>query len=511
MKIINHYHRDDNEYAGVLKFSKENNNINYKEFDNHIINDLSLFNIPSDSYFSSIEKKLNKILSALPSMKRIFSRPTVYLKDKHEIVPVEAVKVVNNSTLSHVSYHTELWDNITEEGIKPRKLLTIEKKENYAIYENIIFSRVIKSVLAYLDEIILLIKDLLYDCQDLNFNILDRTHHKLYFLALGKLHIEYVLAHEKHFSKFSNFIETLLFIEKTIKQRLSSQVYKKCSKNKAKLKLKKTNIFRNHKDYKQIYELAKTLNLQVSGQSTDYISQGVSSEEYANYVNILLLFSLGHFNFTFNDEEKFDFLNLNNKCTYLNWNLSFKNISNDEYKGLLLTFRKDKEYNICLIYDNFEKTSDKHIDDFKKLYKADEYLVVSCEEYGKKGNVYISLYDIDSFRRIQQIILRGMIYSDDTFDVCPFCGNKLSNNKGVYECDVCRGQIIRRECVETHEIFYVTVLNSSILGKKAKEARNKHNHLKDRFSEAQYHFRNITSITADGKNICPRCGKIQDI
>ena len=26
-------------------------------------------------------------------MKRIFSRPTVYLKDKHEIVPVEAVKV----------------------------------------------------------------------------------------------------------------------------------------------------------------------------------------------------------------------------------------------------------------------------------------------------------------------------------------------------------------------------------------------------------------------------------
>ena len=124
MKIINHYHRDDNEYAGVLKFSKENNNINYKEFDNHIINDLSLFNIPSDSYFSSIEKKLNKILSALPSMKRIFSRPTVYLKDKHEIVPVEAVKVVNNSTLSHVSYHTELWDNITEEGIKPRKLFS---------------------------------------------------------------------------------------------------------------------------------------------------------------------------------------------------------------------------------------------------------------------------------------------------------------------------------------------------------------------------------------------------
>jgi len=190
--VINHYHRNDNEYCGVLNFSINNNNITYKQFDEHIINDLSLFNIPSDSYFSAIEKNLNIVLNALPAIKRIFSRPTVYLKDKHEIVPVEAVKVVNNSTLSHVSYHTELWDNIDEDGIKPRKLLTIEKKENYVIYENIIFSRVVKSVLKYLDEILLMIKDLLYDCQDLNFNILDRTHHKLYFLALGKLHIEYV-------------------------------------------------------------------------------------------------------------------------------------------------------------------------------------------------------------------------------------------------------------------------------------------------------------------------------
>ena len=153
---------------------KKINNINYKQFDHHIINDISLFNIPSDAYFSAIEKRLHVILNALPSIKRIFSRPCVYLKDKYEIAPVEAVRVVNNNTLSHVSYHTELWDNVTSEGIKPRKLLTIEKKENYEIYENIIFTRVIRSVLSYLDEILVLIKDLLYDCQDLNFNILEK-------------------------------------------------------------------------------------------------------------------------------------------------------------------------------------------------------------------------------------------------------------------------------------------------------------------------------------------------
>ncbi len=508
--VINHYHRNDNEYCDVLNFSINHNNITYKQFDEHIINDLSLFNIPSDSYFSTIEKNLNIVLEALPAIKRIFSRPTVYLKDKHEIVPVEAVKVVNNSTLSHVSYHTELWDNIDEDGIKPRKLLTIEKKENYVIYENIVFSRVVKSVLKYLDEILLMIKDLLYDCQDLNFNILDRTHHKLYFLALGKLHIEYVLAHEKHFTKFSSFVETLLFIEKSIKQRLSSPMYKKCIKNKSKLKLKKTNIFRNHKDYKQIYNLAKVLELQVTDEKSNYITQGISLEEYANYVNVLLIFSLGHFNFNFKETEKFDFFNLNNKCNYLDWNIEFKSINNEDYEGLMITFNKEKTYSICLIYDNFNDLSEKHLEKFKNENKADEYLYVSCEDYGKKGNVYISLYDIDSFRRLQQIILRGMIYCDDKFEICPFCGNKLTKKNNSYDCDVCRGQIIRKKCINTDKEFFMTVVNTGLLSKKAREHRKIHSHLNDRFIEAQYHYRNITSITEDGKNICPECGMIQE-
>ena len=71
----------------------------------------------------------------MPSIKKILSKPIVYLKDKQEIVPVEAVKVINNQTLAHVAIHTELWNDITKEGIKPRKLMTIEKIENYAIYE----------------------------------------------------------------------------------------------------------------------------------------------------------------------------------------------------------------------------------------------------------------------------------------------------------------------------------------------------------------------------------------
>lgn len=506
----NHYHRDDNEYRLILDFIKNTNNITYKQFDHHIINDISLFNIPSDTYFSTIEDKLHIILNALPSIKRIFSRPCVYLKDKYEIAPVEAVRVVNNNTLSHVSYHTELWDNITNEGIKPRKLLTIEKKENYELYENIIFSRVIRSVLSYLDEIVMLIKDLLYDCQDLNFNILDRTHHKLYFLALGKLHIEYVLAYERHFTRFSDFIETLLFIEKTIKQRLKSEVYKKCVKNKTKLKLKKTNIFRNHRDYKNIYDLAKKLDLQISDENFKYISHEISQEEYASYINVLLIFSIGHFNFIFDEKETIDLLNINTRCNYLDWTLSIKNIDDEIFNGVVLSFNKDKEYNICLIYDNFIQKSEKLIEEFKDRHKADEYIFISSEDYGKDGNVYISIYDIDSFRRIQQILLKGMIYSDEKFENCPFCGNKLNHNNESYVCNVCRGHIIKKRCPETNEYYYYTVINNDLLSKKNKELVKKYSHLNDRFNEARYHYRNITQITNDGKYICSKCKKIHD-
>lgn len=510
MVSINHYHRDDNEYSLILDFIKKINNINYKQFDHHIINDISLFNIPSDAYFSAIEKRLHVILNALPSIKRIFSRPCVYLKDKYEIAPVEAVRVVNNNTLSHVSYHTELWDNVTSEGIKPRKLLTIEKKENYEIYENIIFTRVIRSVLSYLDEILVLIKDLLYDCQDLNFNILDRTHHKLYFLALGKLHIEYVLAYERHFTRFSEFIETLLFIEKTIKQRLKSDVYKKCIKNKSKLKLKKTNIFRNHRDYKNVYDLAKKLDLQISDENFNYISHEISKEEYASYINVLLIFSIGHFNFSFDENDKLDLLDLDSKCNYLDWSLTIKNIHDEVFTSALLTFSKNKEYSICLIYDNFIHNSEKVIEDFKARVKADEYVFVSTEGYGKEGNLYISIYDIDSFRRIQQVLLKGMIYSDEKFEVCPFCGNKLTYSNESYNCSVCRGSILKKKCKETNHEYYATVINNDLLSKKNKELLKKYTHLNDRFNEARYHYRNITKITNDGKIICPKCNKVHE-
>ena len=40
------------------------------------------------------------------------------LKDVSEIVPAEMARIINRHTISHASNHSELWDDITEDGIK---------------------------------------------------------------------------------------------------------------------------------------------------------------------------------------------------------------------------------------------------------------------------------------------------------------------------------------------------------------------------------------------------------
>lgn len=496
--------RKSNEYSTILDFSKEFNNITYKQFNDHILNDLYLFNVPNDEYFSQIESKLNQIMKALPAIKHILTKPIVYLKDKEEIIPVEAVKVINNQTLAHVSIHTELWGNITSEGVKPRKLMTIEKIENYAIYENIIITRVINSILKFIRRTILLMKDILYGCQDLHFNMLDRTHHKQYFLAIGKLHMEYALAHERHYLLYFSCIEKLLFIEKTLRLKLKAPMYQICNKNKSKLKLKKTNVFRSHKDYKQVFEIAKWFESELSVNNIDEhtINEGIITEEYTNYVNILLIFAISHFNFEFK-RQRFNWFDLDNKCSYLNWKLNLKNVSFENIKGLKLTFKKDKEYSICIIYNNIKEIEDKELKLFKQNVICDEYLFISFETYGKKDIIYLSIYDVDSFRRLQQILLRGMLYSDEKHDVCPFCGSELKKEDGKYECDICRGEFYEQTCPTHNKKYYVSTI------KKHNSVNNdaKRRFLHDRFSEAQYHFRNITPISLDGSILCPKCGQ----
>ena len=502
---------DRRAYDSAYRFAHLHNGISYARFDYAVSNELALFDVPKAPYFFAVEQTLDRMIAALPAIKHVFAKPLIRLVDTQEIVPIEAVRMIDNHTLAHVAVHSELWENITEKGgIKPRKLMTVDKAETYAIYENIVFARTVDAMLKVTLTLSRMLQDVLYGCRDIQFNLLDRTHHSHYFYALGKLHRAYAQTEQRQYAVYVRCQRKLEMIEGTLKAYLVKPVYRQCKKQKQKITLKRTNIFRSHKDYKQIYLLYKWL-LEQDGISQDEPLLQESHEEqeaqYGVYCMLLSLFAIGHFGFVFPEDATFDFRDFKAKCSFKKWRLTVRHVKQEGAEALVFTVKKEKEYTACLILNDRDALDDIRLEGFKHKVKAEEYLFASRRTYGESGVVYLSLYNVDSFRRIQQILLRAMIYADETRAVCPFCGDELEKTEEGYECAVCRAAIREKACPATGKHYFVSEINRYAPSLNRAEQDRRQRFLHDQYAEAQLHFRNITAITEDGKAICPHCEK----
>lgn len=477
-------------YKDSIRFLNEYNNITYPEFDYYSVHNLNLFSSFEDVNLNDIEEEVNKIEKTLPSIKRIFAKPIIHLIDEDEIVNVESVKRINSKTINYAATHSELWDNITEKGIKPSKLLTNNYKDNYVIYENIVFTRAVDYILNFTRHYSRLLKDMIYTNKKLEIDLLERENHMSYYLALGKLETGHLRSFSMYIDTALNLVSRMDFIYKIVHSRLNRPVYQKCHKIKGKMKLRKTNILGMQKDYKNIYKYLKD----IYKDELEDIKKEEKEKEYLYFCKYLLVFSIGHFNFAMDKEKKIDFNNLNLDFKFKNYELNVKDIVVDEKKIIQLTFKNDIEYKIYFLPSldgdvKFESNIETHIltDDFDS------------------SETLVSINNIDSFRRIQQLLLKGMIYSTTEFKTCPFCGNELIFENNIYHCSTCRQEIRIDYCKETDKKFYV----STIYKYKLKEdSNNKESLLMNRNNESLLHYRNITDITSDLSFICPHCHKV---
>ncbi len=448
----------------------------YVRFDSETQSGLNLFALREDFDFASLEAVLDRIISALPAFRRIFSSPIIRLRDTGEILPVEAVRIINNNTLAHISVHSELWGDIKDGKLIPRKLMSIRQEDDYAIYENIVFARTVNVILRFISQNKAALRDILYSNREIRFNLLERENHPSYFLALGKLHIGYLRDYDKYMLPIGRCYEKILTVEKAIIPRLSMTVYKKCRKKGGKIELTKTNIFRSQKDYRRVYTLAKFF----ADSGIDQVSEHMISndlDDYLIYCSMLSVFAAGHFNFKFDSDRMIDFKNIDICGSFFSWNLRIKREGN----AISLTLIKDREYKVLLCASDTDTL-------------ADEKIRVSSDGY---ESLRLSIYDIDSFRRIQQMLLRAMIYSDEVHSECPFCGKELSKAEDAehYECGACRTVIDRSICPESGKVYYSTGIKYYNRPKPGKYPQG-----------GEYHYRNITRIAEDGKPICPHCG-----
>ena len=493
-------------YSELVRHTSEHRSFTYGEFESSLLKDVCLFNVPSDAYMQEVEDTLDAIIRALPSFKRVFSRPIIRLEDEHQIVPVEAVKMIDNRTLTHVASRSELWENLTHEGIKPRKLMTLEHVETYSIYENIAFAAAVDSILAYIKNTLVRIKDVVYGCRDIHFNLLDRTHHKLYFLAVGKLYFEYVSSRLSE-DGWSRCVDKMMFIDKTLRSKLNSPVYKHCKRKNYTIKLKKTNIFRSHKDYAEVYKILKIFESGLCSLGESAVDISVYDGEYKEFCRLISLFAAGHFNYSFDDKARIDTTDFFAECKFLDWKLSIREMRADGYDLLKFTTQKDVEYTTCLVFGGKGDVSTAALERIRQTCGADECILCTPTQYGDRDLLYLSIFDIDSFRRIQQILLRGMIYSDKERSRCPFCGSRLTQNGSVSSCKACNGEVTMQTCPETDKVYFISDIASAAQASGNAGEAERRRFLHDRLSESRLHFRNITQITDDGAPICPHCKK----
>ncbi len=501
-------------YKTIEPFIKKYKRLSYVELDYLIVHELTLFTVEPDFSFEALEEELNVILNALPAIKRIFAQPCIHLKEQNVILPTESVRIINNNTIQHIASHSELWSNVKKNEITPTKLLTRTYEDNYGIYENLVFCQTVDEILAYARYNLHILKELVYTNQTIEINLLERVNHLNYFLALGKLHTGYSRNFDSYYGVSVRCLNKLQFILSSIVPRLKRPVYKNNKNRPSKIKVHKTNILSMHREYHQIYKLSKYLTAHSISFDREINEADIArlKENYFYFCELLSIFAVTHFNFKYNGITLVNFARLNMTFDFKGWQLSLKKCKFGDTDLLSLSIEKENKYTVVII-PSVLKDNTQLLTEVKKVVQADEYAIVSPYEEHEENAVQISITGIESFRRIQQVILRGMVYADSARKDCPFCNNSLTLDverstidRPAYKCASCRTEIKTSHCPTFGRPFHFTKISGL-----TNRATDGDGWLLERQKEAQMYFRNITKISDDGEIICPHCNKVHEL
>ena len=95
---------------------------------------------------------LDVIESVYPALVKIMKEPKRTIRYEEEIVAVEKARKVNSTTVKHLSSHTHLIKEITNQGdVIPSKVLTTFTEDELGIYENRFIKSLVKRVEVFLD------------------------------------------------------------------------------------------------------------------------------------------------------------------------------------------------------------------------------------------------------------------------------------------------------------------------------------------------------------------------
>lgn len=126
-----------------------------------------------------IERDLSDVLRS-GHLHSISDRPRQDLRYEEVIAPVARARRLATSALSHLSSHSDCWQQRTLSGVKPRKILARFSDDDYAIYENRLYKRLIDRLERHLSRRIARIRGINSRLEDaLEFQNSENTHYRL--------------------------------------------------------------------------------------------------------------------------------------------------------------------------------------------------------------------------------------------------------------------------------------------------------------------------------------------
>lgn len=224
-------------------------------------------------------------------------RPRLDMHYVPETIPVARVKRVQASAVEHLSQHSELWARRNISGVVPAKVLARVSEDDHAIYENVVFARLLDTSARWLNWRIGEVRAI-SDGQStaMKFEKGDERH-RLLRERICALWGKAWFSEAEDTQATCETLERLEHMKSHVERLRRTGVYKRIPRSaKVPLALRPTNILQYDKRYRELRPLWDAL---ATANSRDRISESARYETFAarqaafqSYVLLLILHAL---------------------------------------------------------------------------------------------------------------------------------------------------------------------------------------------------------------------------
>lgn len=200
------------------------------------------------------------IEETLPYIQKAIDEQRRFIKQVDNVVRIELAKKIGPDSVKHLSQHTNFIAKVEGDMVTPNKILTIEREESFAIYENRVLMTLIRKALHFVDDKYSKMKDVPNDSYnnismvrhinfnekkiDFSFNYINESHETL----ADDLDVLDV-------SQLSDF-DRIRRIRTTLNEFLNTRLMKEIAKEpEVRPPLTQTNLLKKNPNFKKAVEL----------------------------------------------------------------------------------------------------------------------------------------------------------------------------------------------------------------------------------------------------------------